>query len=818
MNPDYRFHGRSMTFITAPDATQAERHVARVASEAARRRGVTGHCHESGDVPPTDLAVFLGVGETHPHVVEELSRRDRFAPSSPLTRGAQSSRIVSCVNQSADAVAIWGADIEGLWVAVGRFLRGLRWKDGAFSSAGWDDEFRPAFELRGEVMSSHFTANTFFQWSPRQWFEYMDEMALWGMNLFITIPIHMADWDGISPWSDPPRWVSEERRKEWDTHWETHCAVSQRVHEMGLRYGLWIPANDVPPMMAEADWNRGGGKYVCPSVPEARRAIQYTRSRVIQGLPHVDYWFVPSSDNGGCPCDDCQPWVDTYLSLAEEQFRELAKWHPGAKVILSNQALTHEENKKLCARLAEPGTEWIEGVAYAPGSNETYIQARETEEYDWIDWYQFDAEHRSLKELSRTMPPSKKLFLYPDITHLTRSQYPVWDVDPLVAWTYHRDTVFFRPRGYADVFRRSAPHADGSFPYSEGIYDDLNQVVWLALSCEPGRTHDDILSEYWRWHAGEDAVFPAVCATHQLEDSWRGDITANAQVETAVLETEKAVRLARGTGWRLDLLRMRALLDEWLKNRLRAAKLLESGIIAMLRDDATESGVLRAIESLDSAIRSLPEASDEVLRLGESLLRAGPRMPVGRVRHVTGNLAWMKATLKKALVDPSVRSALVADVIDYERGVYYVDCGNPVRDTFCVHGRRYTCLDERSYQTPFSEAPEIRPSQNSLVMTCGEDDGIVYRFPDLHPDRKYVVRLTYFLPTLFTYRETRSQKLEANGVEVHGPLILPRKHPETFEFALPPGSYSAGETTLRFRKAEGGVTTVVSEIWIRECE
>ena len=108
MKPDYRYHGRRMTFVTAPGATQAEQHVARVASEAARRRGVIGRYHESGDVPPTDLAVFLGVGETHSHVVEELRRRDRFAPSSPLTRGAQSSRIASCGNQIAGSVVIWG--------------------------------------------------------------------------------------------------------------------------------------------------------------------------------------------------------------------------------------------------------------------------------------------------------------------------------------------------------------------------------------------------------------------------------------------------------------------------------------------------------------------------------------------------------------------------------------------------------------------------------------------------------------------------------------------------------------------------------------
>jgi hypothetical protein len=392
----------------------------------------------------------------------------------------------------------------------------------------------------------------------------------------------------------------------------------------------------------------------------------------------------------------------------------------------------------------------------------------------------------------------------------------VWDIDPLVAWTYHRDTAFFRPRGFADVFRRSAPYADGTFPYSEGVYDDLNQVTWLALSCDPQRNVDDVVAEYWRWHVGEAAAQSAVRATNALEESWKGDITANAEVDAALIETAVTVAHSPHASWRIDLLRMRALMDAWLRDRILAAGRAEADVIAMLKADASEGGIRKALAHIDDAIVQLPAGSEEITRLEQALRDAGPRTPVGRIRHVTGNLAWMVRTLELALTDPALCAECIADVVDYERGVHYVDCGNPARDVFRVHGRPYICLDSRSYQTPFDAPPDIRPSQNSLVMTCGDDDGIVYRFAGLDPTRRYAVRLTYFLPTLFTYRETRAQRLEASGVEVHGELTLPRSRPEQFQFPLPAASYGNGETTLRFLKAGGGMTTVVSEIWIRE--
>ena len=818
--------GTSIALAVGSSASPTERRVAAVAADRIVRRGVKSAVFAEHPKGSWDLVLLIGTQVGHPRVAHLLEERDRLNPASPMARGPESSRGLTLTLDGQPTACVFGEDIPGLWSGVGRFLRHVSWRDGSFACSPWSDEFRPAMEVRGEVLSSHFVSNTYFTWEIADWRTYVEDMALWGMNLFITIPMHMADWTGVSPWTDPPRWESEERRRAWERHWTTHVRLSEEVHEMGLSFGVWVPPNDVPPMMTEPGWDRGGGRYVCPSLPDARKAIQSTREALIRGLPHLDYWFVPSADNGGCSCSKCHPWGDTYLALAGEQHEMLVKYHPGGRTLLSNQSLTHEENLRLCARLAEPEFGWVYGVAYAPGSNELYIQARETEEYGWVDWFQFGRESLSLKTLSRHLPPTVKLFLYPDLTHITRCQYHIWGIDPVAAWAYHRDPIFFRPRGYHRIFRQTACYSDGSFPYSEGIHDDLNQVLWLALNGDPERDPDDIVQEYWRWYVGEDAAPHAARAADSLERGWLDDLTRSPDVEVAVLESGAALdamppAISAGN-WRADILRLRALMDQWLVQRLDYAAAVEKRVIARLReeDGTTKRGILQAANLARSGIADLggqPE-DDEILALAERVRKAGLHVAaIARIGRITGNLAWVVRTLTEAAEgDQAARAAAVAEVADYEAGFAYADCGCPRRDPYLVHGRAYIPLGELSYGTPFESLPDIRPSQGRMVVTYGDDEGVVYRFAGLDPEKAYDVRLTYFLPTFFTYRKTSVQRLEANGIEVHGPLELPRERPKVSTFPLPENSYRSGEVTLRFLKAGGGQATVVSEIWIRE--
>src|SRR5205823_1988628 len=99
------------------------------------------------------------------------------------------------------------------------------------------------------------------------------------------------------------------------------------------------------------------------------------------------------------------------------------------------------------------------------------------------------------------LPPEIPLTLFPDITHWIQSQYSLENTDPAIAALHTRRTYFVRPRDYRRVFDATAPLSSGSCPYSEGIYDDVNRVLWLQWEWIPG--HDAGLET--RAHAMEAA-------------------------------------------------------------------------------------------------------------------------------------------------------------------------------------------------------------------------------------------------------------------------------------------------------------------------
>jgi len=732
-------------------------------------------------------------------------------------------------HDGAHIAGVLGNDASSLWCGVGRFLRHMMWLSREFACPAWSDEFRPAMKLRGEVLSSHDVSNTYMNWEFDQWRRYIEDMALWGMNLFFTIPIHFADWKGMDPWSDPPVFTSEAQREKFKRHWEIQSRVSELVRDMGLLYGVWIPANDPPMARHRREWDRGWREYVCPSIPEAREAILRSREEYFARLPHLDILFVPSADDGGCWCDDCVPWSETYLSLVREQWRIAREYHPNVQVMLSNQALTHDENLVLCERLrGMQDTSWIAGVAFAPGSNEVFRHARLTEEWSRFDRPGFGEEVVSLKTFRRSLPASIDLYLYPDITHSLRCQYPIWEIEPIVGHAYHRDPIFFRPEYYARMYALTGPFADGSFPYSEGMYDNLNQIIWLELGNDPHKPMHEIVLDYWRWYVGDAAAPFAAAATDALENAWCEDFFNTTEIDRAARNTfevfQHLPRSREHGNWRVNLLRLRVLTDEWLRERVDQATGFEARVVARLTEpdavaDAAhlKRGLTHAIEIAHGGTAEMgTEPHDpEIPRIVEQIRADGLDVPaVERIGQIVGNLRWIVRRLSDAIAsgDDDVMRLARLDIVEYERGAIYVDCGHPRRDPIGnkrLNGRTFIKLDVTDH--------DARPSQLYFAMTYGEDEPLSYRLTGLDPKRSYCVRVTYYLPPyLRRWCHSGEQRLEASGSELHGPMPLPSVLPEHHEFVLPAQAYAAGETVLRFVPTGKSQAAMVSEIWVRE--
>jgi hypothetical protein len=829
--------GTHIALVHGTEAPLQERRVAETAARSIRERGVRGEVFTDEAFDSNgewDLTIRIGTSESYPSLAREFEIRDRMRPTSHLLAGSESSRGMTCLDDAGrHCGAIIAEDVSGLWSGVGRFLRHMMWLNAEFACPAWSDEFRPAMKLRGEVISSHAVSNTYLNWEIDEWRRYIEDMALWGMNLFYTIPLHFADWLGMDPWSDPPVFASQEQRDAFERHWSIQSRVSEIVRDMGLFFGVWMPSNDPPMALHRDEWDRGWKEYVCPSIPDAREAILRGREEYARRLPHLDILFVPSADDGGCWCSDCTPWSETYLGLLRDQYDIVRRYHPDVQVMLSNQALTHTENTVLCAALAGmDDTSWIAGVAYAPGSNELFRHARLTEEWSRFDRPDLGTEVISLKDFRRHLPSDIDLYLYPDITHSLRCQYPIWETDPIVGHTYHRDPTFFRPAFYHDMYQKTAPFCDGSFPYSEGMYDNFNQVLWLELGNDPHRAAHEIVFDYWRWHVGDAAAPSASAATDALEQAWLEDITTTTEIDRAVRNTfEMFQHVPRGReqgNWRADILRLRSLTDRWLRDRLRHASEAEQRIIEHLTtidakcDDVDADDQVRAVQSAlrqaaDMTRQSISEISPtpdeaEIRLLVDRVRREGLEVPaIERIGLAAGNLPWIARTLDEAAASRGIddmQSAML-DITDYERGVLYIDCGHPRRDTQRLNGRTFITLDLTD--------TTVRPSQTWVAMSYGEDEPLSYRIEGLDLEREYDVELTYFTPDyLLRWCYSGEQRLEASGVELHGPMKMPHTIPQRTVCRLPVECYRQGETVLRFIPSGNSVAAMVSEIWVRE--
>ncbi|HDS74154.1 MAG TPA: hypothetical protein ENN56_01305 [Firmicutes bacterium] len=598
---------------------------------------------------------------------------------------------------------------------------------------------------------------------------------------------------------------------------------------MGLMYGVWIPANDPPMARHRPEWNRGWREYVCPSIPAAREAILRSRAEYVSRIPHLDILFVPSADDGGCWCADCVPWSETYLGLVRQQWEIARRYHPNVRVMLSNQALTHDENLVLCDRLRElEDTAWIAGVAFAPGSNEVFRHARLTEEWSSFDRPDFGDEVLSVKTFRRNLPASIDLYLYPDITHSLRCQYPIWEIDPLVGHAYHRDPVFFRPTHFHRVYGLTAPFADGSFPYSEGMYDNLNQIVWLELGNDPQKAPHQIVYDYWRWYVGDAAAPFAAAATDSLEESWRSDFLTTTEIDRAARNTfELCQHLPRNRergNWRADILRLRVLTDEWLRERIDQAEGIEKRIVTQLKEvdsDTDAQSLKRALHHAAEIARGgIAEMGSEphdpeIPHLAQRVGAEGLDIPaIERIGEVVGNLRWITRTLDDAIASIEIESMRRAriDVIDYERGTVYIDCGHPRRDP--LGGPR---LNGRTFITLDTEDLDVRSSQISFAMTYADDEPLSYRLTGLDRTREYCIHVTYYLPPyLRRWCQSGEQRLEAGGIPLHGPLRLQSDRPTHHEFPLPKEAYPTDETVLRFIPTGESRAAMVSEIWLRE--
>ncbi|MHC4637577.1 MAG: hypothetical protein ACYTBV_08760 [Planctomycetota bacterium] len=520
------------------------------------------------------------------------------------------------VPQKADAYSIWvdtkkraamticlaGFDDRGTLFAVGRLLRMLDMsRDELSVDLGIKISTAPKYVIRGHQQAYRPKTNAYDGWDLAMWEQSYRDMIVFGTNAVELLPPRTDDADD-SPHFPKPKM-------------DMMVMMSQLADDYGLDVWIWFPARDK---------HYNDKKVLDKAIAEW--------ADVFKKLPRLDAVFVPGGDPGHTHPTELFPFM-------EKQKKNLLKYHPKAQLWMSPQGFDRFVDrgwmKALFNILQNEKPAWLDGIVFGP---QLCI---------------------SLPKLREEVPAMYPIRRYPDITHSGGGQYKLKDWDKSFHKTLGRETITYRPYGYARIFRDPqryalgekfrgktpvVPRADedtnvfidpkeysiGFISYSEGCNDDFNKVLWSCLGWDPAMKVEDIVKEYSRYFISKRYEESFAKGIFALEKNWIGPIKENDGIyETLELfqEMEKNATPQDKLNWRFQLALYRAYYDAYIKVRLHYETELEAQAVEVLKK-AKEIGAVNAVNRADAILKKAvkqkvkPEWRARTHELAEALFQS----------------------------------------------------------------------------------------------------------------------------------------------------------------------------------------------------
>jgi hypothetical protein len=448
--------------------------------------------------------------------------------------GAEAFRITISQNH----IHLVGGDFCGVLYGVGKFLRSCHFTSGTIIPHSQEIESHPEMPLRGMYFASHF--HNYYHDAPIEEIKrYVEDLALWGVNT-IQVWFDMHHYTGID---DPEARTMIERLRSI-----LACAKS-----LGLRTCLVHLGNEAyaeSPEELRADFNTNRASYdveLCPNKPGAMELMLQWYEEMLLAFAEISPDFITFGpyDQGGCACELCKPWgANGYLKIAKAKAQLTRNIFPDTKIILSTWLFDHRKNQG----------EW-------KGLDEAF-----SKDHSWCDYIQADS-HETFPQypLQHGVPGNLPLLNFPEISMWKMHPWGGFGANPL-------------PRRFEDLFNTVKPHISGGFPYSEGIYEDINKVLSLQFYWNSRRGADDILREYIAYEFSPDVVDDVLSVIDTLEKNhnhlWIMNWEFGRQARLAIeykADPHEAFQLMQNanaklnekarSSWRWRILYLRALID-----------------------------------------------------------------------------------------------------------------------------------------------------------------------------------------------------------------------------------------------------------------
>lgn len=376
------------------------------------------------------------------------------------------------IESTFDGVKVTGQQPRSLLYGNGKLLRDASYDHQKFYLGEWRGISKPDKKLRGIYFATHF--RNYYHVAPLPEIDrYIEDLALWGFNI-VKVWYDMHHFTSI----DDPEAVA---------FLERLAHIFETTRSLGLMTyfgGLGNEAYADSPQELRADWHqqgdyRGGlGSHyhveLCPSKPGAaaqivqwkQEALEYFMQRGIA----IDFVGLGSYDQGGCTCAKCSPWGGNgFIKICQETAAMIRRISPQTKIITATWLFEYfidGEWEGLRAAL-EADRSWTDYLLWdynsSAGTGDTFI----------LDPF--------LEKMG--VPGDLPLVGFPEISMFNTLPFGGWGANP-------------QPGYLQELWEKAGKLYQGGFPYSEGIYEDINKIICAQLYWNSSRSAEDILREY----------------------------------------------------------------------------------------------------------------------------------------------------------------------------------------------------------------------------------------------------------------------------------------------------------------------------------
>ena len=425
-------------------------------------------------------------------------------------------------------IVLAGGGVRGTVAAAGKFFRKL---DFAGKSATVDrleivERIDPDERMFSQPQKPAQWGNAFMDAPVEQVRDYVEGMAMWGTDEMLSL----CAWGVKNPFAENPD--PESRRKL-----ERVMGLLGYAQSLGMNVGYF----DYPNCVYEDQVHLRdlGGKFhpkypkdACPSIPEVRKVLLENRRNVYRYAKEsgvrLSFLIHNARDFGGCDCGKCAPWMKTFLKLNEELHAIAKEYFPDIKIYLTTWALKPEGRRILLDYVEKEKPDWVAGVLDRPG-------LRLPDPYISVGWQTIFA-----------CGP--------------REVYGKMGADPLPRFLPMKVREF-QERGIRTVHT-----------YSEGIYDDINNMI-IAQACRRPSRDDfrELLGEYAHAYFGvseEDAQAVADLILRRFQTTPAGRFNAALRVDrpgdvlATLVDMEERMPPWGKNGWRYRILKARVQLED----------------------------------------------------------------------------------------------------------------------------------------------------------------------------------------------------------------------------------------------------------------